>query len=97
MDVRTRMMSYTLIEGHELMDAYMMFHGLRNIKRYPHLFTSDELAHFKTVLVGLYHREVLVPRTGLRGRPRKLIIEIDSRLNYATIKNICKRDMLLKP
>jgi hypothetical protein len=34
-----------------LMDAYMMFSGLRNIKRYPPLFSSDELAHDKTVLV----------------------------------------------
>jgi hypothetical protein len=50
-------MSYRYIGGHELIDAYMMFNGLSNIKKYPTLFTSDELAHYRTVLVDLYHRE----------------------------------------
>jgi hypothetical protein len=94
--VRTRMMSYTHIGGHELMDAYMMFNCLRNIKRYPPLFTSDELAHYKTVLVDLYHSEVLVPRTGRRGRPRKPIIEIDPHLNYSIVRKIRKKGHLIK-
>ncbi|MDR1111825.1 MAG: hypothetical protein LBP92_14300, partial [Deltaproteobacteria bacterium] len=34
--------------------------------------------------------------TGRRGRPRKPIIEIDPRLNYATVRNIRKKRNVIK-
>jgi hypothetical protein len=86
----------THIGGHELIDAYMLFNGLSNIMPIPPLFMSDELAHYKTVLADLYCRRIPVPPTGLRGRPRNPIIEIDPRLNYATVKKIRKKGRVIK-
>jgi hypothetical protein len=86
----------THIGGHELKDAYAMFNGLSNIKPNHPLFMTDELPHYKTVLADLYQRNIPVPLTGQRGRPRNPIIEIDPELNYATVKKFVKNGMLLK-
>lgn len=49
------------------------------------LFTSDELAHYATMLFELYHHEVAQPTTGAPGRPRKPVKIVDNDLDYATV------------
>lgn len=49
------------------------------------LFTSDELAHYATLLAEAYREEVPVPRTGKPGRPRAPEKVIHPDLDYATV------------
>lgn len=49
------------------------------------LFTSDELAHYATLLAEAYHEEVPVPRTGKPGRPKGPEKVIHEDLDYATV------------
>jgi len=49
------------------------------------LFVSDELPHYGTVLGELFHRQVPVPPTGQRGRPRRAERVLDADLDYATV------------
>ncbi len=49
------------------------------------LFTSDELAHYASLLAEAYHHEVEVPRTGKPGRPRDPEKVVHEDLDYATV------------
>jgi hypothetical protein len=49
------------------------------------LFTSDELAHYATLLAEAYREEVQMPRTGKPGRPRGPEKVIHEDLDYATV------------
>lgn len=49
------------------------------------LFTSDELAHYPTLLAEAFHDETPVPRTGKRGRPRAPERVLHQALDYATV------------
>lgn len=49
------------------------------------LFTSDELVHYKTVLLENFSTEEPPCPTGKRGRPRKGIKIIDKELDYAVV------------
>ena len=49
------------------------------------LFTSDELPHYADGLEELFHELVYLEPTGLPGRPRNPIKEVDKNLDYATV------------
>ena len=49
------------------------------------LFTSDELPHYKNALAEAHTTLIPVEKTGKRGRPKKPITQIDSKLLYATV------------
>lgn len=49
------------------------------------LFTSDELAHYPTLLAEAYHDEIPVPRTGKPGRPKAPEKIVHQDLDYATV------------
>jgi len=63
-----------------------MIEGLvgRLSKRKP-LFTSDELAHYATLLAEAYHDDIPVPRTGKPGRPKDSEKVLHGDLDYATV------------
>lgn len=60
------------------------------------LFTSDELAHYATLLAEAYHDEVPVPRTGKPGRPRAPEQVIHQDLDYATVHKTRKDGRVVK-
>ena len=60
-----------------------------------HLYTSDELVHYETILGEIYSEEIPVERTGKRGRPRNPIRMINPQLDYAVVhKTIEKRKVV---
>lgn len=49
------------------------------------LFTSDELAHYATLLAETFHDEIPTPPTGKPGRPRSPEQVVHADLDYATV------------
>jgi hypothetical protein len=49
------------------------------------LFVSDELAHYETVLLELFHEMVASPRTGKPGRPKDPVAVPEADLDYAVV------------
>jgi len=49
------------------------------------LFTSDELAHYGTVLAELFHTMLPVEPTGKPGRPKSPLMVVHEDLDYATV------------
>jgi hypothetical protein len=60
------------------------------------LFTSDELAHYKTVLLENFSTEEPPCLTGKRGRPRKGNRIIDKELDYAVVHKTGENDKVIK-
>ena len=94
-ETATRLMLPWWIGGRELSDAREMLKGLVPLIQAddscePPLFTSDELAHYATVLLECFHVAVAVPRTGRPGRPPKPRIVPHPALVYATIHKLRK-------
>lgn len=49
------------------------------------LFTSDELAHYETLIKAVYSTEVPVEPTGKPGRPKNPEVVVDEDVDYATV------------
>lgn len=58
---------------------------VKRLSKQKPLFTSDELAHYTTLLAEVYREEVPVPRTGKPGRPKCPEKVIHEDLDYATV------------
>lgn len=58
---------------------------VERLSQHKPLFTSDELAHYASLLAEAYHDEVPVPRTGKPGRPKGPEKVLHSDLDYATV------------
>jgi hypothetical protein len=60
------------------------------------MFVTDELVHYETALIELFHTDIPVPPTGKRGRPRKPLKVIDPDLMYAKVKKMRKGKKVVK-
>ena len=60
------------------------------------LFTSDELACYKTLLFEQFHSEVEYPATGKRGRPRNPEQTVHEDLDYATVHKTRESGQVVK-
>lgn len=60
------------------------------------LFTSDELAHYATVLLERFSHLEEQPKTGKRGRPRNPKVVVDPDLNYATVHKTRENGKIVK-
>jgi IS1 family transposase len=59
--------------------------------RTPSLITSDEYAPYEEAILEAFGTEVVPPRTGKRGRPRKPYKVSPAGLNYATVRKTRKK------
>jgi IS1 family transposase/transposase-like protein len=86
-DTKTRMVIAYVVGRHTLEEAREIVQRIKDIHSggTPPLYVSDELAHYKTVLIELYSSSVPVPPTGKRGRPSNPQLVIDPELHYATV------------
>ena len=71
--------------GRILDDARRLLKDLTGRLQGKPLFVSDELSHYGTVLAELFHKLILAPPTGKRGRPRNRGRGVDANLDYATV------------
>jgi len=63
-----------------------MIEGLvARLTEHKPLFTSDELAHYVTLLAEAFHNEIPAPPTGKPGRPRNPEQVVHADLDYATV------------
>jgi len=60
------------------------------------LFTSDELAHYETLIKEAYHTEVLEKPTGKPGRPRNPESVVAEDVDYATVHKTRKCGRVIK-
>lgn len=95
-DAPTRLLITFWIGGRELEDARQFLCDLVRRGRSKPLFVSDELSHYKTVLVELFHKLASFELTGKRGRPRKPAQVIDSDLDYAVVHKTREEGRVVK-
>lgn len=57
---------------------------MKRIENKP-LFVSDELVHYRKVILESFHHEIEFEKTGKRGRPKKPVKQIDPEIDYATV------------
>ena len=68
------------------MSGREMIEGLvGRLSEHKPLFTSDELAHYETLLAEAFHDEIPAPRTGKPGRPKAPGKIVHEDLDYATV------------
>lgn len=60
------------------------------------LMTSDERSQYETAIREEYGREVVPPRTGRRGRPRKASATMPPEIVYATVCKIRKKGRVVR-
>ena len=71
-----------------LEDCRTFINDLISCIRGKHLFTSDELPHYETVLLEHYSHLEKLPKTGKRGPAPKSKRVVDPRFMYATVNKI---------
>jgi IS1 family transposase len=85
LDPESKLIINFFIGQRTLEDCKLFINDLiRRIRSKP-LFTSDELPHYETALMGHFSHLENQPKTGKRGRPKKPRLVIDPELQYATV------------
>ena len=85
-DAPTRLIVHFFVGGRTMEDGRTFLEELtRRLNANKPLFTSDELAHYATLLREIYHTKVHLPPTGKRGRPKSPEEVTDKDLDYATV------------
>jgi hypothetical protein len=84
------------IEDRTLNDCREYFKNLLGRVRNKPLFTSDELVHYKTVLLENFSTEEPTCPTGKRGRPHKGNRIIDKELDYAVVDKTRENGKVIK-
>lgn len=81
----TRLRITFWIVERELDDTRRLLKDLTGRLQGRPLFVSDELSHYGTVLAELFHKLILAPPIGKRGRPPNPESVVDADLDYATV------------
>lgn len=85
-DAPTRLIIHFFVGGRTMADGRTFLDELaRRLSDNKPLFTSDELAHYETLIKETYHTEVPVAPTGKPGRPRNPEAVVAEDLDYATV------------
>jgi len=85
LDAATRLLVSFCVGDRTLEDARSSLKDLASRMKGKPLFVSDELAHYETVLLELFHETVESPRTGKPGRPRAPEVVPQTDLDYAVV------------
>ena len=95
-DPTSRLIIYHLIGGRTLEQCRLFFKGLlKRIDNKP-IFTSDELAHYKTLIFENFHITEEFNKTEKSGRHRNAKKIIDPEINYAVVHKTRKKGKITK-
>jgi len=96
-DAKTRLLVNFLIGDRTTESGRVMIETLvSRLAEGKPLFTSDELACYKTLLFERFHDEVEHPPTGKRGRPRNPEQVVHEDLDYATVHKTREAGQVVK-
>jgi IS1 family transposase len=96
LDAQSRLLICFHIGDRTLEECRKFFKMLiKRIKNKP-LFTSDELPHYKDIILEEFHQEVKFKKTGKRGRPKNPVKEIDPEIDYATVHKTRENGKVVK-
>ena len=85
LDATSRLIICHHIGDRTLEECRVFFKELKERIDNKPMFTSDELPHYKTVILESYHIEQSFEKTGKPGRPKSPIKIIDPEIDYATV------------
>ena len=96
LDPNSRLLICFLVGDRTMEDCREFFkHLMTRVENKP-LFVSDELVHYREVILESFHHEIQFEKTGKRGRPKNPVKQIDPDIDYATVHKEREKGKVIK-